>query len=199
MTIGECISVNSTHYQATKKLWDLLRELAPKGSSPTPVTLQGSSPIQVTLKDLDKILSDPQDIANSFNELFANIADAINVPEGTNGTHHALKDFVNHRTENSTTNFDIPPIAEEFVLKEVQSLEDAKSVGLDGLPTKLLHLGANAITSSVTKIFNTSIESEFYPDEWKVAKVVPIHKNGSIQDRGNFHPISILSTLSKLP
>ena len=43
-----------------------------------------------------------------------------------------------------------------------------------------------------------SIKSGIFPDIWKTAKVVPIHKKGSTQDRGNFRPISILSTLSKL-
>ncbi len=37
-----------------------------------------------------------------------------------------------------------------------------------------------------------------FPEKWKIAKVVPIHKKGSLQDRGNFRPISILSTLSQL-
>ena len=57
-------------------------------------------------------------------------------------THDALRDFVNYRTQNSTTNVDIPPVTEEFVLKELPSLEDAKSIGLDRLPAKHLRLGA---------------------------------------------------------
>ncbi len=145
-----------------------------------------------------EIWVNPQDIANIFNELFANIADAINVTRGSNGTHDALKDFVNHRTQDSTSNFDIPLVTEDYVLKELQSLEDAKSVGLDGLPAKLMRLGPKAITPSVTKIFNTSIKCGIYPDEWKIAKVVPIYKKGSRQDPSNYRPISILSTLSKL-
>ncbi len=43
-----------------------------------------------------------------------------------------------------------------------------------------------------------SITSGIFPDEWKTAKVVLIHKKDSTQDRCNFRPISILSTLSKL-
>ncbi len=67
------------------------------------------------------------------------------------------------------------------------------------LCTWVLRLLPN-LSPSFNELFanNMSIESGIYPDEWKVAKVVPIHRKGSIQDPGNFRPISILSTLLKL-
>ncbi len=77
-------------------------------------------------------------------------------------------------------------------------LEDGKAVGLDGLPPRLLRLAAPAIAAPLTMIFNMLITSGIFPDEWKTAKVVPIHKRDINQDHGNFRPISILSTLSKL-
>ncbi len=84
---------------------------------------KGSSQTTVRLKYGNKSLTDPPNIANSFNELFANIADARNITRGSNGTHDDdIKDFVNHRTQDSTTKFDIPPVTEGFLLKELQFL-----------------------------------------------------------------------------
>ncbi len=40
-----------------------------------------------------------------------------------------------------------------------------------------------------------SLRTVIVPDEWQSAKVVPIHKKGSLQYKGNFRPIYILSTL----
>ncbi len=76
------------------------------------------------------------------------------------------------------------------------SLEDGKAVRLDGISPKLLHIGATALAPGLTRILKLSITTALFPEKWKIAKVVPIHKKDSLQDRGNFRPISILSTLS---
>ncbi len=94
--------------------------------------------------------------------------------------------------------FNIPLVDYEYVLKELLSLEDGKAVNLDGLTPKLLRIAAPAISTSLTRIFNMSITSGIFLDEWKTAKVVPIHKKDSTHDCGNFRRISIISTLSKL-
>ena len=54
-----------------------------------------------------------------------------------------------------------------------------------------------AISSSLTNIYNASISSKTFPDDFKRAKVIPCHKKESTHERGNFRPISILSMLSK--
>ncbi len=66
------------------------------------------------------------------------------------------------------------------------------------LSPKLLRLSASAISQPLTYILNQSIKTAIFPDEWKTAKVVPLHKKNSTQLRQNFRPISVLSTLSKL-
>jgi hypothetical protein len=111
--------------------------------------------------------------------------------------YEKLNDFLNSKLPSDAL-FEIPPVTEDFVLKELLNLKDGKAVGLDGIGPKLLRLGATALATPLTRILNLSLSSGIFPDEWKTAKVVPIHKKGSLQDRGNFRPVSILSTLSKL-
>ena len=36
------------------------------------------------------------------------------------------------------------------------------------------------------------------PAEWKVARVVPLHKSGSMDDPSNYRPLSLLSTVAKV-
>ena len=38
----------------------------------------------------------------------------------------------------------------------------------------------------------------FFPSEWKIARVVPLHKKGSRSDLDNYRPISILPVISKI-
>ena len=48
-------------------------------------------------------------------------------------------------------------------------------------------------------MINRSIDSGgFFPDELKVAKITPIFKKGDRSNPGNYRPISILPTISKL-
>ena len=46
--------------------------------------------------------------------------------------------------------------------------------------------------------FNEYIESGNYPDILKIAQVIPLHKDGSVLDLGNYRPISILSPINKV-
>ena len=112
-------------------------------------------------------------------------------------SHEKLKDFIESRISEDI-HFEIPPVSEEFILKQLSSLDDSKAVGLDGISPKLLRMGAPALAAPLTRLLNLSISTGIFPEEWKTAKVVPIHKKGSLQDTGNFRPVSILSTLSKL-
>ena len=50
----------------------------------------------------------------------------------------------------------------------------------------------------LTYLINSSFESGTFPDELKLAKVIPIFKSGDKQGISNYRPISILSFISKV-
>lgn len=54
-----------------------------------------------------------------------------------------------------------------------------------------------AIYSSLALIYNASISNGVFPAAFKIAKVLLLHKRDSIQERGNYRPISVLPILSK--
>ena len=47
-------------------------------------------------------------------------------------------------------------------------------------------------------LFNVSISSGVFPNCWKVSNVSPIRKDCDPHDPANYHPISLLSTISKV-
>ena len=54
------------------------------------------------------------------------------------------------------------------------------------------------MSPSLTALFNLSISSDVFPDLWKTAKVFPLHKDGSLFERSNYRPISVLAVVLKL-
>ena len=55
-----------------------------------------------------------------------------------------------------------------------------------------------SIRISLITIFNKSFELGIYPDLFKVAKVIPLHKNGAKDNSDNYRPILLLPVLSKV-
>ena len=66
------------------------------------------------------------------------------------------------------------------------------------IPNKMLKIPAHVISSSLTDIFNCCTSMNSFPDDLKVAKVVPIFKAGAKDDPGNYRPISILSSVARV-
>ena len=94
--------------------------------------------------------------------------------------------------------FDIPFTNVGFVRQYLLNLNVTKSTGLDNIGPKILKLSADIISPSLVSIINKSIISASFPSIWKEAKVKPLFKSGDKDDINNYHPISILLTLSKI-
>ena len=70
--------------------------------------------------------------------------------------------------------------------------------GYDEISAKIVKSSINAIVSPLCNIFNSSLEKGIFPNALKIAKVIPIYKNGSKNMLNNHRPISILSIFSKI-
>ena len=85
---------------------------------------------------------------------------------------------------------------EVFLLLE--SIDRKKSFGYDRIHPLLLSSAALEIFRPVTYIINLTLKQGIFPDSLKVAKVIPVFKQGPRSSCGNYRPISVLSALSKI-
>ena len=99
---------------------------------------------------------------------------------------------------NSSILFNFPLVSSDEVSDLLRRIDVNKASGHDGIDGKFLKMGASAISPSLASLFNTSLQSGVFPDEWKCAKVVPIFKSGSRLDPKNFRPVSLLPIVSKI-
>jgi hypothetical protein len=80
----------------------------------------------------------------------------------------------------------------------LSQLTGNKATGLDNISSKVVKIAAPVISDSLTYIFNQSIILCTFPNEWKVARIIPLFKNGKRNLAGNYRPISVLPAISKV-
>ena len=84
------------------------------------------------------------------------------------------------------------------VYNALNNVKASKSLGPDRIPARLLRDSCFSIAPFLTQIFNASLASNVFPQDWKIASVSPIYKAGDKRDRGNYRPRSVLSTVAGL-
>ena len=82
-------------------------------------------------------------------------------------------------------------------MKIIKSLNKKKSTS-GFIPTWILHQSVHTLAQSLTECINYSLSGGFFPDELKLADVIPVFKKGDPMDKKNYRPISILPALSKV-
>ena len=167
-----------------KNTWRLINELTSRKTS--------VNSNMKAIKQEGVTLTNSADIANTFNNYFTTIGDnlAKNIPCSD----------VNPISYTSPVNsaFSFAEISLESVLKTLKSVNPNKATGPDNIPNKVLKMAAEILSPSLSAIFNRSLSMGIYPDDWKMARVLPIFKSGDKDDIGNYRPISIISAIAKV-
>jgi hypothetical protein len=97
----------------------------------------------------------------------------------------------------------VSPIKNDFCFKNINASElpdtpaqikTKKSPGIDGISIKLLKAAGDIILVFI----NLSLQTGIYPNDWKLAKVSPIFKDGIKTECSNYRPISVISIIAKL-
>ena len=87
---------------------------------------------------------------------------------------------------------------ESEVLYQLDKLNANKGAGPDEVPNIFIKSCSSHLAEPLSFLFNLSLSSGVFPDEFKVASVTPIFKSGDKSDVTNYRPISILNGFSKV-
>ena len=98
----------------------------------------------------------------------------------------------------SLLKFEVQPTTEVHVLKIITKLANGKATCLHDIPTWVLKNCEEKITPTLSYIFYLSVRTRVFPDDFKIAKVLPVFKTGDKGDQGNYIPISFLPTVAKV-
>ena len=75
---------------------------------------------------------------------------------------------------------------------------EKRAPDLDKLSSRLIRECADLISPYISIIFNCCLTTGTFPDDWKLAKVTPIFKQGDRSDMNNYRPISVISAIAKV-
>ena len=125
-----------------------------------------------------KTVDNPCAIANIFNNFFVNVG--------------------------KNTDKDIPdsmflsPVTSVEVDSYISQMDNNKSIGPYSIPVPLLKILKIHISPLISSLINDCFLCGIFPSKLKLAKVTPVFKKGSRQDKDNYRPISVLSIFSKI-
>ena len=76
--------------------------------------------------------------------------------------------------------------------------KDKKAIRNCDIETSFIKISKIPIAKFLRKTFNSCLELGFFPDDLKIAEVIPVFKKGNPAEATNYRPISILSQFSKI-
>lgn len=171
-----------------KKLWKTIQTIIDKPSKKNSATGLLSSK------------SSPQEAANHCNEYLASIGSKLanDLLSKVNKSEADLAAEIKVNPAKNHNSFFMQPTDEFEVGKLIDTLKKDSASGIDNIKPSLVKAIKPQILMPLTYIINLSLSTGIFPDQWKLARVTPIHKNGPKTLPENYRPISLLGTFSKI-
>ena len=149
----------------TKKMWRIINEILKKqkykGAIITHININGVKTY------------DTRKIANEFGKHYSSIGSnlASSIENGINRASYYLDQIpTNHHNMMMTFT------TQEETKQMINNLPNKTSCGHDQISNELLKSLANSISYPLSTIFNQSILEGIYPDQMKLAEIIPLYK-----------------------
>lgn len=170
-----------------KETWKILKHVINKTNS--------KAVIPDTMFNENGSITGVSKIAEAFNAFFTNVgknlADKIPAPANA----HMHMDYLANKNDST---FFLTPVTEQELRSIVNSFSSKNSRDHVGFSMKLIKDVFPAIVKPFMHISNISFQTGIFPDEMKIAKIIPLYKSGDKSKFNNYRPVSLLPQLSKV-
>ncbi len=174
---------NLENTKNSKETWDLINNLLNKKQKKTTIN---------NLKIESETITGDENISNAFNNFFVEIGPklAANIPPSDIDPTEYVRPCI--------TEFNFTAITKTVLAATIKQIHTNKAPGLDKISNKLIKLAGNAVYDSLLHIFNLILDTGIFPEDLKLTRVTPIHKEGDKSKCGNYRPISVIPALAKI-
>ena len=131
------------------------------------------------------------EVLNNFNNFFSNIGNILSnaIPFNSTDPLEGISSLPN--------SFYLFPTSVSEICEIIKNLKCSKTQ-IDEMPIFIFKKLANILSYPLKILINDSFREGIFPDNLKVARITPIHKNGDYLTPSNFRPISSLSYICKI-
>ena len=135
--------------------------------------------------------TDMKIICEKFNDFFINVGPSLSkkIPPQISSPDDYIK-------TKAVYSLYLEPVTESEITKLVTSLKSA-APGYDNLRSSILKLSLPFICTPLTYLSNLSLQEGVFPDELKIANVIPLFKCDNPELFNNYRPVSVLCSVSK--
>ena len=141
----------------------------------------------------NRLITDRMAIADGFNDFYINVGAnlAKSIPTNTNDPMAYMTDLYNNNS------IYLCPTNDDEIRKVVALCKNS-SAGWDGINAKMVKCSLNTILKPLVHLINLSLTQGKFPNELKLARVIPLFKSGDCQLFKNYRPVSVLPFFSKI-
>ena len=100
-----------------------------------------------------------------------------------------------YRTNARITSFHV---TKEDILLIIKALDSSKAHGWDNISIKMIKICGESVTVPLKIISESSLKEKKFPEVWKKANIVPVHKKEDKNLIKNYRPVSLLPIFSKI-
>ena len=131
-------------------------------------------------------------ISDKFNDFFINVGPnlAKAIPTVNKTPLYCMKNKI-------FESMFIEPVTQDEIVKLIGNLKDS-ACGWDELSTKFIKLSLECIVAPITHICNQSLQEGIFPQQLKIANVIPLYKSDDPMHFNHYRPVSLLCILSKV-
>ena len=99
---------------------------------------------------------------------------------------------------NATSRFKLHSVNQDYIGRLIDNLKNKASYGHDTISNKLINCAKEVLIEPLTLLVNQMLKSGHFFSELKLSEVKPLFKKGDPSEFPNYHPISLLSSLSTI-
>ena len=146
------------------------------------------------LRSWRRSLIDPQNVADKFKKYFTEIGYKLAKSIDTANKAPFNRDLTTPRVASFNFVYTKPGDIEKII----RNLKPKSSAVYGNISKQLLKEIENAMKRPLIIIINQSHCTSIFPDKLKIGKVIPLYKKDDDRSIGNYRPISLLSSISKI-
>ena len=138
----------------------------------------------IILNETDKIVNEPSQVAEIFNEFFTTVASDIGfdgeVISAGDAIHrhkdHPSVQKIQQELDKIDCDFEFSPVTVDLVMQSITNIDPKKATGYDNIPGKLIRMAYREVSVPICNLMNTCIAVKTFPTPFIFADVSPISK-----------------------